>query len=335
MVVEVKSATGIRGLYSAAMQVAVSLAEKPETGRACLVLSLSRLSLDRVQREWMKIKEVLCPKAALGLSLVAIGQGDVWVEPDEPFLRRIANVFQATSGDSSDTVGTVIKPHPKQKHLEVLKVLIHRWLFREGTISIGHLAAQVGCAYSTVKGALDRLQQHQSITRKANRSVELTRFPIDSWRELLALSGSMRRSFRYRDVSGQQTDPEQLLKRLERMMPSSVAVGGAAAAHHWHSEFDLHGMPQLDLLLHAPKGTVDLSFVRKLDPALKLTEDYDAPAALVIRPLQRSAPLFDIVSGKSLPIADPVETALDLYDLGLTAQAGQLLAHFRPEVRLR
>ncbi len=333
-VVGVKNATGIRGFYSVAMQLALSLSDKPEIERACLVLRLSRLSLDRVRHEWMKIKEVLHPKVAQGLSLVAIGQGDVWVEPDEEFLHRIANVFQMTSGDTSDTAATVIKLQPKQKHLEVLKVLIHRWLLREGAISIGKLAEQVGCAYSTVKEALDRLQQRRSITRQANRSVELTKFPISSWNELLALSESMRRSFRYQDVSGEKTDPEQLLKRLERMRPTAVALGGVAAARHWHSEFDLHGMPRLDLLLHAPEQTADLDFVRKLDPALKLTKDYDAPAALVVRPLQRYAPLFDVVSGKSLPFADPVETTLDLYDLGLTAQAGQLLAHFRPEIRL-
>ncbi|MEI8375790.1 MAG: hypothetical protein WCJ35_23455 [Planctomycetota bacterium] len=333
-VVGVKNATGIRGLYSVAMQLALALSDKPEIKRACLVLRLSRLSLGRVRREWMKIKAVLHPEAAQGLSLVAIGQGDAWVEPDEEFLHRIANVFQVTSGETPDTTPVLIKSHPKQKHLEVLKVLLHRWLLREGAIPIGKLAEQVGCAYSTVKEALEKLQQRRSITRQVNRSVELAKFPISSWNELLALSGSMRRSFRYRDVSGEKSDPEQLLKRLERMKPSSVALGGVVAARHWHSEFDLHGIPRLDLLLHAPENTADLSFVRKLDPALKLTEDYDAPATLVVRPLQRSAPLFDVVSGKSLPFADPVETTLDLYDLGLTAQAGQLLAYFRPEIRL-
>ena len=186
------------------MQLALSLSDKPEIERACLVLRLSRLSLDRVRHEWMKIKEVLHPKVAQGLSLVAIGQGDVWVEPDEEFLHRIANVFQMTSGDTSDTAATVIKLQPKQKHLEVLKVLIHRWLLREGALSIGKLAEQVGCTYSTVKEALDRLQQRRSITRQANRSVELTKFPISSWNELLALSESMRRSFRYRTYPGKR-----------------------------------------------------------------------------------------------------------------------------------
>ena len=69
-------------------------------------------------------------------------------------------------------------------------------------------------------------------------------------------------------------------------------------------------------------------------PLLTRIEDFDESPILVIRPLQRADPLFDRVRDTSLPFADPVETALDLCDLGLTAQAGQLFAHFRPEARL-
>ncbi len=118
------------------------------------------------------------------------------------------------------------------------------------------------------------------------------------------------------------------------MRPSRVALGGVAAARHWHSDFDLHGIPRLDLLLHTPGDNVDLDFVKKLDPALRQIDDYDESPVLVVRPLRRADPLFERVPNTSLPFADPVETALDLNDLGLTAQANQLFAHFRPEVRL-
>lgn len=334
-VVEVQKAPqGTRGLYSSVMQLALSLSNRPEIERACLVLMVSRLSMDRLRSEWTKIKSVLQPTVSQRLSLVAIGRDDIWVEPDEEFLHRIAQVFQATRGDASDAAPVIIKSHAKQKQLEVLKVLINRWLLREGAVPIGKLAKQVGCAYPTVKEAVEKLEQQRSIARKSNRSVELSRFPMSSWSELLALSGNMQRSFRYRDVSGEKTDPERLLKRLERMRPSQVAVGGVTAARHWDSEFDLHGTPRLDLLLHAPGDTVDIGFVKKLDPALRLIENSDESPVLVIRPLQRTDPLFEHVSGTSLPFADPVETALDLCDLGLTAQASQLFAHFRPEARL-
>jgi hypothetical protein len=310
------------------------MANKPSIERGCLVLRISSLSLDRVQHEWAKIKETLHPTAAHRMSLVAIVQEDVWVEPDEEFFHRIAKVFQIKKGETFNAAPSIVKLPSKQKHLEILKVLIYRWLLRQESIPIGKLAEQVGCAYSTVKEALDKLQQRQCIVRHVNRSVELTKFPISSWNELLALSGNMKGSFRYRDISGEKTDPEQLLKRLERMKPSGVALSGVVAARHWHPEFDLHGTPRLDLLLHATENAINLGFVKKLDPALRLIEGYDESPDLVVRVLQRANPLFTLASDSSLPFADPVETTLDLYDLGLTAQAGQLLTHFRPEVRL-
>ena len=67
---------------------------------------------------------------------------------------------------------------------------------------------------------------------------------------------------------------------------------------------------------------------------MRRTENYDESPVLVVPPLQRADPLFECVPGASLPFAGPVETALDLCDLGLTAQASQLFAHFRPESRL-
>ncbi len=329
-----KAAQGTRGLYSGTMELALFLSDRPEIERACLVLMIPRLSMDRLRREWKEIKGLFQPTVSKRLALVAIGKDDVWVEPDEEFCRRIAKAFQAPSGNASDATAHIIKPHAKQKRLEVLKVLLHRWLLREGAVSIGKLAKQVGCSYPTVREALEKLEQRRSIVRYSNRSVELARFPVGSWSELLALSGNLRGSFRYRDVSGEKADLERLLKRLERMRPPHVALGGVAAARHWHADFDLHGTPRLDILLHAPGDTVELDFVKKLDPALRRIDDYDELPVLVVRPLQRADPLFERVPSASLPFADPVETALDLYDLGLTAQASQLFAHFRPEVRL-
>jgi hypothetical protein len=113
-----------------------------------------------------------------------------------------------------------------------------------------------------------------------------------------------------------------------------LALGGVLGARHWHPDFDLHGTPRLDLVYHAPNGNVDLEFVRKLDPALTQVDDRSESAVLVVHPLVRAAPLFIETTERSIPWADPVETALDLCDLSLTTQANQLLTHLRPEVRL-
>jgi hypothetical protein len=331
IVIEVQRAPqGARGLYSGMMQLALLAADRPEVDTACLVLIVSRLSMDRLRREWMRIKSLFQPTISCRLSLVAIGKDDTWVEPDEEILRRIATVFQA----ARDNAPNAASPVGNQKQQEVLKLLIRRWLLREGPTPIGKLAEQVGCAYPTVREALETLEQHRDIVRNTNRSVELVRFPTRSWSELLALSGRLRRTFRYQDVSGERPDPERLLKRLERLTPPRVALGGVAAARHWHPDFDLHGAPRLDLVVHVPGREMDLHFVKKLDPALKQVEDYGQSPALVVRLLQRANPFFEQASGSALPFADPVETALDLCDLGLTSQASRLLSHLRPEIRL-
>jgi hypothetical protein len=214
-----------------------------------------------------------------------------------------------------------------------MKVLLHRWLRRERAIPIGRLAEQVGCTYPTVAQALKRLERGRNIIRHSNRSVELGKFPREAWNELIAVSSSMRQSFRYEDASGERPDPQSLLRRLDRMKPPGVAVSGVVAARFWHPDFDLHGMPRLDLVLHAPQGRADLAFMRRLDPALRRVEDSNQSAIVVLHPLARHDPLFEGEAGSALPLADPVETVLDLQELGLTVQAGQLMTHFRPDAR--
>jgi hypothetical protein len=79
---------------------------------------------------------------------------------------------------------------------------------------------------------------------------------------------------------------------------------------------------------------VDLSFVRRVDPALAIIKDPAESPILVVHPVVRASSLFVENSAGGIPWADPVQTALDLNDLSLTAQASQLLTHLRPESRL-
>ena len=228
-----KGTPGNSGQYNGVMQLALLLSDRPEIKRACLVLMIPRLSMDRVRHEWMNIKGLFHPRVSDRLSLVAIGKEkeDVWVEPNQEFFCRIAKVFQAPRGDATDTASVIIKPYSKQNQLEVLKVLMHRWLLREGAIRIGKLAEQVGCAQLTVRVAVERLERQNVIRRRLIRSVELFKFPLRSWNELLALSGSTRHSFPLPCASGERTDFERLLKRLERMRPSRVALGAVLQQH--------------------------------------------------------------------------------------------------------
>jgi hypothetical protein len=316
------------------MQLAIFLEESSAVERACLVLSHTRMSLPRLKDEWKASKEVLRSAIARRLNLVVVESGETWIDPDEPYLQRIARVFELASQSGDETRNATVPQQSGQRLQEVSKVLLSRWLQKQGPIALGELAEEVGCSYPTVRKALDKPSLRSVLQSTSNRSVELTAFPHDLWRELLALSNTRRNSFRFRDRSGEKPTPQGLLKRLERSKPPHLALGGVLGARHWHPDFDLHGTPRLDLVYHAPNGNVDLEFVRKLDPALTQVDDRSESAVLVVHPLVRAAPLFIETTERSIPWADPVETALDLCDLSLTTQANQLLTHLRPEVRL-
>lgn len=331
-----RGSTGTRGIHVGAMRLALSLGRRSGIQRACLVLVDSHLSRSRLWHEWHTVTGLFVSDIAERLSLVVIGAEDIWTEPEDECLQQIVHALppDLLRGRQTGDQETVLKPAVGQKFFDLVKVLLCRWLRREGAIPLGKLAKQVGCTYPTVAQAMVRLERSRSIIRHSNRSVELGRFPRETWNELLALSGPMRRSFRFMDASGEKPDLQYLLERLERLKPPGVALSGVVAARYWQPDFDLHGLPRLDLLLHTPQGLVDLGFMRRLDPALKHADNEIQPAVVVVHPLLRRDSLFADAVGEGLPVADPVETVLDLHELGLTVQAGQLLTHLRPEVRL-
>lgn len=326
---------GTRGLYSVVIPLAIFLERNPKVERACLVLNQTRMSLRRLKEEWQLVKRLLRSDIAERLCLIAVEYDETWVDPDDPYTRKIARSFERTAPDRSGVKGETLPQLPRQKVYEVWKVLLGRWLLREKPIAVGELIMQVGCSYPTVRKALAEPAIRLAVQTTSNRAVELKAFPHEAWRELVALSTSRRTSVRFRDQSGEKPSVLGLLKRLERDSPSSLALGGVVAARHWHPGFDLHGTPRLDLVCHAPTGKADLDFVRQLDPALTRVDDRSDSAVLVIHGLIRAAPLFVAGKEQGIPWADPVETALELYDLALTPQANEMLTYLRPEVRLK
>jgi hypothetical protein len=335
--VEVKqSSHGSRGLYAATMRLAIFLTHHSHVRRGCLVLNRTRLSLERLREEWYQCKAVFQESVSCRLAIVVVEDRESWIEPDDPYIRRIAQVFESAARDRRNGGELCVQVGPRrgQMFYEILKVLICRWLQRQGPIPLGKLAEDVGCSYPTVRKSLERVSLRKFLGFTSSRSVELKAFPHAAWNELLALSPTMRNSLRFRDRTGDKPAPEGLLKRLKKIRQPLLATSGVLAARFWHSDFDLHGTPRLDLVYHAAGGEVDLSFVRRLDPALALDEDMSASPALVVHPVARAASLFVENVNGNLPWADPVETALDLCDMSLTVQANQLLTHLRPETRL-
>ena len=143
-----------------------------------------------------------------------------------------------------------------------------------------------------------------------------------SLREIVALSDSLRKPIYYKDRSGRAPDAVELLKRIATTAPRGVAVGGVVAARVHDKSFDLNGIPRVDVVVERDVG---LDWIRALDPALQRLPAVTSSPTLVVHPVTR----VEITSANSaypgVPIADPVETLLDLYELRLTEQAEDLI----------
>jgi len=313
----------VRDLRALFLQLAAVTATHANIERACVVLVIDRLTPGRIRAEWDDLMAVLRPEIARRLGLVAVGEDVQLCLPDEE--TKLVEI--AAIGRGLLDASTPPKLPRLAKSLEVLKVLLVRWLLGQGPIARGELGEQAGCAYPTVAKAVERFAR--DIREHSNRSVELKVFPRDAWSELLALAPTRRARIAYVDRTGRRPDPEALLRRLKKLNPPSVALGGVAAAHLWDPHFDLRGLPRLDLAL-AAEGGLALGFLRRLDPGLGLLEGEGTPV-LVVHPLQRPAALF--TPGEELPIADPVETLLDLSELRLVDQSDALIERLEQRAR--
>jgi len=322
---------GMRGLYSGLMQLAVSLSQRPDARRGVLVMDGSRISKERIAKEWDQLRELFAPEISKRLSIIVIRDGEYWKQQDNPTLNQLAEAILADDELGFGKSSQFRKIEQVSKKAEIFKVLIVRWLMSKGPIGIGELGKHVGCSYPTIRKSLDSIPTSESGLREGHPM----HFPKKVWQDVLTLASSDRQPISFVDRSGQRPNPESLIKRLDRIQPKHVAFGGVVAARHWHADFDLNGTPRIDLLVHCPNQLLDLSFIRQLDPALKETtsERFDASPTLVVHPITRLEPDFTTKADGGLPIADPVETALDLIEMGLNVQVNDLFAHFRTEVR--
>lgn len=308
--------TAVRDIRSAMVQLGMLLAERDRVTQGCLVLVADRLTSSRVQHEWVALQAVFRQDVADRLALVVIGDDyDLCLPEARPDLVRLAEVVRrlVTTAEAP-----LVAQMPKQ--YGILKVLAARWLVGERPISRKALGEMAGCSYPTVAKALEWLGP--VVRQTSDRSVELNAFPRAAWSELLALLPSQRGRLEYVDRSGRSPDLDALLRRLQRLRPANVALGGVIAAHRWDPHFDLRGLPRLDLTVHAAPS-LDLGFLRRLDPALGPASG-GAPV-LVLHPVQRPVSLFVADEDGGLPFADPVETLLDLSELRLLDQGNALI----------
>lgn len=345
-------ARGVRDLRDAALRLATFLAGNPAVERGYVLASLIRISAARLRKEWHSIMQVLLPDLRGRMYLVAVVGGTEIAEPaalhQTIVIKRFLEVTRKRSGRSPSSVSnddtrTGNPAGLSWKHLEIEKVLLHRWLLKEGPIAVGTLGRQVGCSFPTTIQAIRRLTANEVIERARSRTIALSRYPRDRWLELFRAQRLIYPPVEFVDPAAEPGAVDGILRRFHRLDPKEAAIGGVVAARRWQPSFDLNGIPRIDIVLHTPAARAPhngdwirqaTEFALRLDPALKRrSPNMNGATVLVMHHTFRKDPLFLNEPQRQASWADPVEVLYHLNELGLTAQAGQLLRHLRQEAQ--
>jgi hypothetical protein len=316
--VEVKSEThGFRNLRASILGLAYWLTTAPDD-HGLLVLVDSRIGDERLRKEWQFAEKALHPDVMRRLKVAVVREKQYIGLPEDLGADFRFWLDQLVMEHSQST-------RPRESFYAILEILLHQWLLEQGPMTSDWLMKTAGCSPPTVRDALRRLDY--CLRRHTDRRVELRHFPKDEWARLVAVSDTVRSTVRFADRSGQPRSPESLLRRLQRLGRTDIAVGGVWGAKHYQPDLDLVGNPRLDLCLHISEKRVDWGFVEQLDPALEITKRRDESPVLVVHVVHRASSLFQ-PNNDGLPWADPVECLLDLHEARLEPQARDFLNSF-------
>jgi hypothetical protein len=321
--IEVKTGLdAVRNLQAWILQVALALTERGTGARAMLVVAAPAMTPERLEEEWRKAGRVIKADLMHRLLLVQFRDGrfdGLPVDVGAGFRARLERSVRAALERGG------LRLPRGEAYYEILKILVHRWMLKEGPMTSEAVGRLAGCSYPTVASAVRRLGA--SVVRRSYRRVELAHFPKEEWATLVAVSDRARSTMRFSDSSGQPRSADSLLRRLRDLAPADVGVGGVAGAKHYVPELDIVGLPRVDLTIHSPDSRTDLAFVARLDPALRKSDDPRSPVALVAHFVRRAESLFE-KDAHRLCWADPVECLLDLHEARLEPQALEFLEHF-------
>lgn len=317
--IEVKTGlAALRNLRASLVQLAYATAARPGS-EGILLLPDVAVTRERLEREWQLAASVFRPTVMERLSL-CIGAKSPFDGiprvPDAETQHVLTKVLakERTLAGVSRTRGDA--------QFVVLKVLLHHWLTNGEAVTTDWLMRTSGYSYPTIASVLEKLGS--LIERMSDRRLRLRWFSREEFARLLSLSDDARGTARFVDRSGQARSPEMHIRRLEKLSPNGIAIGGVLGAKHYFNDLDLVGAPRLDLSVQSTTRQMDLGFVQDLDPGLVRTSDPLEPATVVIHAVRHADPLFKERKG-GLAWADPIECLLDLHEARLDAQASQLL----------
>ncbi len=319
-----RGADAIRTVRTAILELAYEVASELRIS-GYLVLEDSGITENRVRAEWERAAAVLKGDILNRLTICLERDGKLLCVPQEVPREMAAAILKAVgaagAGGEAQTGARARSTRPDYSFV-ILKVLIYQWLIESEAVTAERLGRIAGCSYPTVARVLK--QFGSLIERSSDRRVRLRYFPREEFDRLVANSERARSTIRFADRSGQPRTPEARVRRLEKLRPAGVAIGGVLGARHYFAEIDLVGTPRLDVSVHCGHAAIDLSFINDLDPALRREEDPHKPASVVVHAVRHADPLF-VPRQSGLAWADPVECLLDLREARLESQASEFL----------
>jgi hypothetical protein len=260
--IEVKfGVDSLRALRTSLMQVAYAVGEAHDS-YGFVVLVDSPIAEERLREEWEGAVTVLRDDVLRRLTICLHQEGRITGiprDPDAKLQRILSDVVESERGKANAT--------RTDYAFVILKLLLYRWFTSGEPVTAEWLARTAGCSYPAVARALRPLGS--LLARGSNRRVSLRWFPKEEFARLLAVADRARGTVRFADESGQPRSAESHLRRLEKLNPPGLAIGGVLGAKHYYPSLDLVGTPRLDLSFHCPGRRMNLGFVEKLDPALK------------------------------------------------------------------
>ncbi len=338
-IIEVKvRSKSIRSIRDALLQVSYSI-NNSTSKHGYLLLIEPKITDDSLKEELQRVMQIIRKEIANRLWIISFRSDSITSFPSALDHSTREELIRIADIASPPGKSELVRP---DYSAEILKLLILHWMlnsdgvseymkqyslsayypdgFKSRSLSSVWLADTVGCTYYPVANTLDDIGS--PVLRHSNRSVSLKYFPRYAWEKMLVMSENSRMTmnFVYEDPVNLSRSTESLFKRFISLKRKDVGIGGVLGARRIYPDLNLVGAPRLDLTVHCPGESVDINFVRKLDPALTRQVNRDIKPSLGIHFLRRKESFFQ--TGKDGAIwADPVECLLDLQEAHLEMQA--------------
>lgn len=317
--VQVHRSDSVRDLRSGLLDSAyqLKLSSDPAKSAVCVIME-SKLTEQRIWEEVRQFKSVIAPELIDRIQIAFVSKFPVAQTPksSDAFAKWL---LQAVHDQPAKESPKGIAPRTVFAHL------VRSWFAGQEAIPVKSIQHATMLSYPTVAKVLEDLHAKGVLLRTSDRRVGLVDFPWDEWRRWSVAAGSKQEALYFVDPTGLPATAERMASRVNRVAYPQFALSGVIGAKHHFPELDSRGHTRLDLVATGSVDALDIDVIRELDAALELADSKkkDKAAVVVHFPEHRRDDLFQVDGDKQW--ADPLDCLADLYEMGLVAQADEMV----------